>query len=77
MGNELEDEVRNVNLGTKARQSTVLEVCCNGRIKLTEQEYDCSSMGKFQNIPLFGVAVESADLIITRHHVEPVSRHTP
>ena len=26
MRNELEDEVRNVNLGIKARQSTVLEV---------------------------------------------------
>ena len=34
-------------------------------------------MGKFQNISLLRIVVESADLIITGHHIEPVSRHRP
>jgi len=42
-------------------------------MKLTEQEYDCRSMGKFQNVTLFGVFVEPKYLIVACYHVEPIS----
>ena len=43
-------------------------------MKLTEQEYNCCAMGKFQNVTLFGIAVEPPDLTVTCYHVEPISR---
>jgi len=34
-------------------------------------------MGKFQDVTLFGIGVESLYLIVTCYHVEAISRHNP
>ena len=47
------------------------------QIKLTEQEHNCDAAGEFQNVPLFGLIVESTYLIVTRNHVEPTLQRNP
>lgn len=43
-------------------------------MELTEQENNGCPMGKFQNVTLLGVAVESVYLIIAGYHVEPICK---
>lgn len=40
--------------------------------ELTEEENDGRSVGKLQDVALFGIAVEPEYLIIPGHHVKPI-----
>ena len=63
---------RKLGYGNMSMDRSRARVATKGEMKLTEEEYDCRAMGKFQYVTLFGIVVEPIYLAVTSYHVEPV-----